>query len=193
MADSKAKQIRILLGILSAGLVTGILIALSMLYYYNPTGSYMAKNMLLDPENAYTLRFIEPGSKGQPEGKYAFEGVYFSFFDEASKQTKTIRVPQEKYKLFYHQIAHESSIPNPDDNVIHVFNHIHPAILALKVRSVGEDASKGIEASFSEIVFAPSGDYYRIQVRRSGPGTDWAYFYHKGIYQKALQLFRSPL
>lgn len=193
MIDSKAKQIRTLLGVLGGGLIAGLLIALSMLYHYNPTGSYVAKNMLLDPENAYSLRFIEPGSKGKSEGKYAFSGVYFSYFDLANKQMKTIPVSRDKYDLFYRLIADETSIVNPGDDILSLFNQTHPANLALKVRAVGEDASRGIEMSFYEIVFVPGGDYYRIQLRQSGPGQEWAYFYHPGIYEEALHLFRNSL
>lgn len=189
--SSKSKQIRVLLGVLGAGLVAGVIIALSMLYYYNPTGSYLAKNVLLDPENAYSLRFIEPGPKGKSLGRYTFEGVYFSYFDPIQKITKSIAVPREKYAAFYQKIAHEESIVDPSYEIQSQFNQPHQGVLAVKVRSVGEDSSKGIEITFSEIDIVNAGDYYRIRLRQSGPGSEWAYFYHPGIYQEALNIFST--
>lgn len=191
MIDSKEKQIKTLLGVFGGGISAGILIALFMLYYYDPTGAYTAKNILLTPENAYSLHFTETGSKSKPEGKYAFSGVYFSFFDPESKQMKTVSVPREQYDLFYHLVANDKSIVKPGDAIFHLFQG-QSASLALKVRTVGEDTSKGIEIPFLEIVFA-SGDHYRVQLRQAGPAQEWAYFYHPGIYEDALHLFRSSL
>jgi hypothetical protein len=186
---SKTKQIKVLLGVLGGGLLAGLLFALSILYYYNPSGSYLAKNMLLDPHQAYTLRFIEPGSKGKSEGKYAFEGIYFSYFDPSLKQQKTLKISQDQYAIFYQRVANESSVENPNEEIQRTFNHTHPVTLSLKVRSVGEDLGKGAELTFYQVDFAEGSDYYRIQVRQSGAGTSWAYFYHPGIYQETMTLF----
>jgi hypothetical protein len=90
-------------------------------------------------------------------------------------------------------VANDKSLLQPDDSILHLFNSPHASTLTLKVRAAGEDSSKGAEMPFYEIVFAPSGDYYRIQLRQSGPGQGWAYFYHPGIYQKALDFFRSDI
>lgn len=186
---SKSKQIKILLGVLGSGLAAGILIALSMLYYYNPTGSYFAKNMLLDPEQAYTLRFVEPGAKNRSDGRYIFESMVFSYFDKDLKQQKTIAVSREKYVIFYNFIAHEKSVLNPTEEIERLFNSPHSASLILKVKSLGEDLSKGTEMTFSETDFAGDGDYYRIQLRQSGQGSGWVYFYHPGIYQQIFKIF----
>ncbi|HEV8051200.1 MAG TPA: hypothetical protein VGP47_01810 [Parachlamydiaceae bacterium] len=189
--SSKKRQIEILLGVLGSGLIAGILIALTMLYYYNPNGSYVAKNVLLDPENAYSLRFVEPGPKGKSEGKYVFEGMYFNYFSPQTKQPKSIRVSKEQYSEFYHRIAYEKSIVDPSIELQSLFNHAHPAMLLLKVRSLGEDSSKGVETIFSRVDFLDSGEYYRMQLRQSAPGSEWIYFRHPKIYQEALEIFTS--
>lgn len=190
MVDSfQKKQIEKLLGVLGAGLVAGILIALTMLYYYNPNGSYVAQNVLLDPENAYSLRFIEPGPKGKSEGKYVFEGIYFNYQDPATKQLKSIRVKKEGYAAFYNLISNEKSIAEPSIEVQRLFNQVNPAALLLKVRSVGDDSAKGVETVFARVDFAESGEYYRIQLRQAAPGAEWIYFRHPKILQEAFDIF----
>lgn len=188
-SSSKSSQIKVLLGVLGAGLLAGVLFALSTLYYYNPSGSYIAKNVLLTPQQAYALRFIEPGSKGRAEGKYAFEGIYFSYFDDIQKQQKTFPISQEQYESLYNLIANESSIVYAGDDVQSLFTQAPPATLTLKLQSIGEDLTKGGGVAFYAIDFANNNDYYRIQLRQSGPGMHWAYFYHPGIYQEILKLF----
>jgi len=193
MADkvnsSKAKQIKVLLGVLTSGLGFGILIASATLYRYNPSGSYQANNVLLDPENTYTLRFVEPGPKGKSEGKYIFEGMYFTHFDSNTRQQSSVNVSKEKYAAFYNLIGKESSIVEPGVEIVSLFNRNHPAFLALKVRPLGEDLSKGIEQTFSRIEFVDDGDYYRVQLRQSAPGAEWIYFNHPKIYQEAHKIF----
>lgn len=189
--SSKSKQIETLLAVLGTGAIAGILIALSMLYYYNPTGSYQAGNILIDPENAFSLRYLEPGAKGKTEGRYAFEKMDYSYFDANAKQTISISVPKEKYAEFYKVISNDKSIPEPGAEIQSLFHSSNPASLALKVRSVGENASKGSETTFSRIVFSDNGDYYRVQIRQSTAALDWAYFHHPKISQKASQIFQS--
>jgi hypothetical protein len=185
---SKFKQVKVLLCVLGAGLAAGIIMALLMLHYYNPEGSYLAKNVLLDPENAYSLRYVEPGKKS--DNRYVSEGAYFSYFDPELKEVQSIPIDREKYAKFYNLIANERSIIEPDSRIEGLFNDPHSAALALKIRRVGEDASKGVESIFSKIDFAYEGDYYRIQLRQSAPGAGWAYFYHPHIYREAVALFK---
>ena len=190
--SSKVKQIKGLIIVLSAGLSVGLLIALSMLYYYNPTGSYHANNVLLDADNAYSLRFVEPGPKGKSEGRYVFDGINFSYFDQHIKQTKSLSVTKDKYAQLYGLIAEDNSLFNPNLEIQGLFNQTYLATLALNVRSTSEDSSKGVELTFSKIQFVYE-DYYRIQLRQSQPGAEWIYFYHPKIYQKTLNLFAPAL
>jgi hypothetical protein len=190
---SKVKQIKVLLAILGAGLAAGVLITFSILHYYNPSGSYVAKNILLDPENAYTLRFVEPGLKATSDRRSVFEGMYFSYFDTQKKQFKSMLVPKKKYAELYDRIAHDTSILNPSNEVKSLFNQAHLSTLALKVRSITQDPLKGVEVNFSEIDFSPDGDYYRILLRQSGSELNWIHFYHHRIHQEAFNIFNPSL
>jgi len=195
MADtkdtSKIRQIKVLTGVLSAGLGFGVVIALGMLYWYNPTGSYSASHTLLDPANAFSLHFAEPGSKGKTEGRYIFDGMQFSVYEINHKKTISTPVNQEQYAALYHKIANEKSLVAPGQEIQHLFHQGYPATLELKVRMKGEDLSKGIETIFSKIEFTPNGDYYRVQLRQSTPGSEWIYFYHPGIYQEVYNIFNE--
>lgn len=185
----KVKQIEVLLGVLAAGLAAGVILAVVMLYYYNPSGSYLAKNVLLDPDSAYSLRYVEPGAKAKSDNRYVFDGAYFSYYDPELNQVRPIPVDKEKYAEFYKSVANESSLVEPDSHIEALFSQPQPAVLSLKVRRVGEDASKGAESVFSRIEFAYEGDFYRIQLRHSAPGNEWAYFYHPKIYRQLMALF----
>lgn len=185
----KFKQIKVLLCVLSAGLAAGVLLATFMLYYYNPEGTYLAKNVLLDPENAYTLRYVEPGAKGKSDNRYVFEGAYFSFFDTRFNEMRNFPVSKQKYAEFYNHIGNEKSMGESASHIESVFNHPHSAFLSVKIRRIGEDAAKGVDSTFSRIDFAYEGDYYRIQLRQSAPGGEWAYFHHPHIYKEVMDLF----
>jgi hypothetical protein len=184
--SSKTKQIKTIIGVLGSGIVAGVLIALAFLYYYNPSGSYLAQHVLLDPQNAFTLKFVERGIKPKSEGRYVFEAMTFTFFDSLSKQRKVVPVSKNQYAQFYQLVAHDKSVSDPTGRLS---NQQNQAVLALKVRALGDDSSHGMEQTFSEIDFIQDGDYYRIQLRQSGPGSDWIWFYHPHIYQEVLKMF----
>ena len=186
--SSKLKQIKILLSVLCSGLCFGLLMALICLYWYNPNGSYQANNVLLDPDNAYNLRYADPGPKGKSEGKYIFEGMYFTYFDANTKQQVTIPIAKDRYKNFYYLISKDSSIVEPNNEIMTLFNLKYPAFLVLKVRPIGNDLSKGLESTFSRVEFVNNGDDYRIQLRQSARGAEWTYFHHPKIYQEAYKI-----
>lgn len=189
--SSKSKQIEVLLAVLGTGVIAGILIALTMLYYYNPTGSYQLDNVLLNPDNAFSLRYVEPGSKNTSEGRFIFEKMDYSYFNPTTKQTVSISVPKDKYAEFYKVIAKDKSVSKDLMETEGLFRSTTPSSLALKVRSSGENNTKGNETTFSRIVFADNGDYYRIQLRQSTAVVDWAYFHHPKISQTASQIFQA--
>lgn len=187
----KFKQIKVLICVLGAGLGAGILMAMLMLHYYNPTGTYLVKNVLLDPENAYALRYVEPSPKGNSDNRYVLEGAYFSYYDPQRRMKQSIPLSKKKYEEFYHLIADEKSLVEADKQIEGLFNQPTTAALTLKVRRTAEDASKGIDSVFSRVDFAYEGNYYRIQIRQSAPGNEWAYFYHPGIYREMTTLIND--
>lgn len=186
---SKGKQVKRLLWVLGSGIGAAVLLSLFFLNYYNPSGSYLAKNVLLTPENAFALSFSEPGPKAKTSNRYVFDHVEFSYYDWNEKKHKAVPVKQEDYADFYALVSSEKSLIEANEEIQHLFNQGHSPVLTIRIR----DGGNGLERTFSEIAFVEGGDYYRVQLRQHGTGTGWIYFYHPGIYQKIFKFFVPPL
>lgn len=190
MADigiySKTKQIKNLLYVFVTAVVSALLLTAAMIYYYNPAGVYKAKNVLLTPENAFTLQYVEPET--QQKGRIVFDRLQFSYFDPVLKQQKIVAVPQAAYAKFFSMVEDDSSIIDPDNVIFNKFNEGYPSVLALKVRVEGSGTPLAVQHTFAEIDFAAGGDYYRIQLRQQSAGVEWVYFHHPGIYQQFFNL-----
>ena len=183
---SKTKQIKNLLYVFGTAVVSALLRAGGMIYYYNPAGVYKAKNVLLTPENAFTLHYVEPGT--QQKGRIVFDRLQFSYFDPEIKKQKIVAVAQSVYAKFYTMVEEDSSILEPDHAIFNKFNEGNPAVLALKVQIEGGGASRALQHTFAQVDFAAGGDYYRVQLRQQSAGIDWVYFHHPGIYQQFFNL-----
>lgn len=183
---SKAKQIRALLYVVVSGIIAATVLSLSMLYYYNPSGSYLAKNVLLTPDLAFASKAPEAGTKVKKG--IAFDHIDFTYYDPLAKTTKIVKVDQEQYSRFYDLVKDEISINDADEAVQSRFNLGHPAALTLKLSVNNEGTSKGVENIFSEVDFADNSDYFRVKLRQQGSAASYAYFYFPGIYQKAINI-----
>jgi len=186
--SSKAKQIKVLLSVLGTAALLGALLSIAMLYFYNPTGSYFAGKVLLDPDNAFTLRYVEPGNKPQLEKRYVFDRMLFSYVDPKSKKNLSANVPKEKYEQFYKKISADRSLTDITPEIEKMFYSSQPSVLILKVRQTGDDSSKMGESTFSKIDFAENGNYYRIQLRQAIDSQGWAYFEHAQILKEAIAI-----
>lgn len=190
--DSKARQVRALLLVFGSGIAMGIIVAIGMLYYYNPSGSYLAKNVLLTPENASTMRFNDSHSS-RGNDRLVLNDIQFAYYDQAAKQTRRMHVDMDKYAQFYAMVSNETSLAYVDDKVKALFNTPHPSSMVLKVKP--ENAQKSTDAAipFLTIEFANDGNHYRVQLREQGSEDAWAYFYYEGLYQKVLKLFTPAI
>lgn len=182
--NSKTKQIKSLLCVFGAGLITAILLSLALLYYYSPPGTYLAKNVLLMPQNVANLSFVDPATKSKE--RVIFDQFDFSYYDAKAKRRVIIEISQGQYTRFYELVQNEKSLMAVEESIIQGFQQGSQASLALMV---GNNAHT-YKSVFSEVEFSNQGDYYRVQLRQqNSSGDDWAYFYHPGIYQKVITLF----
>lgn len=183
MDSSKGSRIRTLLTVFGMGIAAAFLLAMLMLYYYNPSGSYVTGNVLLSPEKIIELKFLEGNSK--KGGRIGFSGMEFSYYDEGLKKRKHFIVTNEAYQMLYSLLADNQSLVKVDEEIKRIFNLGHPATLVLKTKqqtvSGQNDAQHFLQVDFIK-------DYYRVQLRDQVPGQNWAYFYFPGIYDKALNL-----
>lgn len=181
-----AREIRNLLFVIGSAIGVALLGAAFMLYYYGPTGSYFAKNVLLSPFYTSTLAFNDINPKNGRLEKFVFDGIEFSYFDGIKKQEIHLPVSNETYTQFYNSVASERSIPDITEEVRAQFTN-HPSSLSFKVHPEHTPEASKV---FLEVNFVKEGEYYRVQLRdATGTTGTWAYFYHPNIYKEAMQLF----
>jgi hypothetical protein len=183
------KQIRNLLIVVFGGVAAAVLITASMLYRYNPSGRYDVKNALLSPLALANLSLADTNPKTGKNVHFVFDEIDFSYFDEKKKEWKHATVKMPLYEQFYNLISGERSTPATEIITLK-FNQDNPAMLALRMKSDANSDLKATSKPFLVVHFAKQGDYYRIQLHDEvNPEAEWAYFYHPGIYSKAMQLF----
>ena len=187
--ESKGKEIRNLLLVIGSGIIGAVAVALMMLYYYNPSGSYLAGNVLLSPESTKVIKFQDTHPTTGSPAKFIFDQIEFSYYDSQLKQWKKLNVEMDQYAKFYQLIGNERSLEVPDE-IKRLFNQPSPSVLSLKIRT--EATSQSISKPFIEVNFVNEGDYYRIELHEEGSSGSWAYFYHPGIYNKVLEMFIQP-
>lgn len=178
---SARKEIRNLIAVLIAGLVSAGLLTWGMIYTYGPSGSHFARNVLLSPE-MMTISFPDVNSRSGEVDHFIFEGMEFSYRDPTMDKMIHRSIPIDLYEQFYHKIGAEKSLQNVSEDIKTDFGRSNPSTLVLKVKS---NTSSQV---FQEVHFLPK-DYYRIQLRQQGASDSWAYYYHPHIYDEVMQLF----
>ena len=185
------KQIRNLLIVLGGSVLCALIFGGLVLNYYGPGGNYYAKNVLLSPEISSVLYYADTNPKSGAKGRFVFDSINFSHYDDSTKKWLDRSVSQPMYDAFYKLVSGETSVSEIQENIKELFDRNHFSILKLKVRSDNRSGGEGTTKTFQDIHFASQGDYYRVELREEGNRNTWAYFYHPDIYQEALQLFTS--
>lgn len=183
MYASQKKQIRNLLAVLGASIAAAGIISSWMLYHYNPSGNYYAQNVLLAPQLIGNLTYQELDPKGGKKGRVLFENIEFKTPDGLKEQTYL--VAPDLYEKFYNEIAKEQSMNPVSEEAFSAFHQGRPSKLILKIQN------NGAKETLQEVHFAPTGDFYRVQLREQGEDTGWAYYYHPGILEKVTRLFKT--
>jgi hypothetical protein len=187
---SRHKQIRNLLFVLGGGIGAALAFAAAVLYFYSPSGSYLAKNMLLSSESALAMRYTEANSKTGAASRFVFDSLEFSYFAPVLKKWVRLPIDLQKYADFYALIGNEGSLVNVDGEIISLFNaSSKPSTLSMKVKTESDASWQAASKTFLTVDFAGEGDYYRIALRENSSHEGWVYFYHPGIYQQILKLF----
>lgn len=190
--QTKSSEIRNLLFVIGSGVLGAILLAIAALYYYSPTGTYLARNALLSPDSATSLSYVDFSAKNGSLMRYIFDEIEFTYIDPAAKKVKKLHIDLDVYKKFYDSIRNEKSLPTVSDEIKNLFNQSSPAHLRIKVHPE-RNASQSDAKVFLSTDFVNEGDYYRIQLREQDAIEPYAYFYHPSIYQQALKIFIPSL
>lgn len=186
--DLAAKQqIRNFLIVILSGFAAAFLISGLLLYYYSPSGQYIAKNALVDPEVAENLAFNDFDPKTGALARYVFDGFIFSYYDQSSKTMKQKKIGVNLYTDFYNSISSDTSILEVPPDVTLLFNQEGFAKLIVQVRTESHEAWIDNTKPFQQIQLM-ANDYYRIELREDNPKGKWIYFFHPGIYAATMKL-----
>lgn len=168
------RDIRNLMLLLAIGVTAAFLLAGLFLYNYGPSGRYAAQNVLLDPKLLTDL-----GSKKN----LTFKSIEFNFYDDSKKEWKKLNIDINQYAKFYQLVANEKSLEDVSADVKSLFSSGKPATINIFVKS------DGVDKVFQEIVFAPQGNYFRVELRDQSAKEQWAIFHYPQIYQTVHNLF----
>lgn len=180
------RRIRALLFVFCGGMLAAVVLALSVLHFLGPTGSYTIRNILLSPDVAEHLSYIEAvnGSKGH----YVFDRIEFLHYNQQTGEWKRQSIKPEDYRRFYNLVLGDSSLTIVPEHVIGLFTRSNPSILSIVVKRDGISSNQEEARAFQEVQILPEGDYYRVQVRQESVAPSWAYFFHEGIYSQSPKL-----
>ncbi len=182
------KQVRRVIAILGMAVLCACFLAALMLYFYSPSGRYLAGNALLAPSvmNQMHVRDKHPYT-GQTVN-FIFDQVDFSYFDR--KQGHFIHYPisSDAYGAFYQLVASEKSLEKIEQEIQLLFQS-YPVLLTTKLRTDFNQAK--VATKIFQIVQFTEQDYFRIQLHGNQTEGEWAYFYQAGIYEAIMRLFMA--
>ncbi|MFA6916248.1 MAG: hypothetical protein WC222_07610 [Parachlamydiales bacterium] len=186
------RQIAGLLTVLGAGLIFALAIIGYLLYTYGPTGQYKAQNILVEPSLMKNLSYIDTEVSRGKEGKHVLDHVQFQVFDEKSGQWDVYILNDDQYKRIYDLVARDESLFPVSDDLENKFRSSRLANLEIIARPEMPGNSKDQTKTFLSVDFIPGTDAYRVFIRTSSIGTDYAFFIHPDVYQKVLNIVRTP-
>lgn len=181
------REIRNLLTLLGAAIICAGLLTWGFLYYYGPSGRYLAGKTLLDPAIIDQVRYQD---QHIPTGKkidFEFDRIELSYFDLEKKQMKKVSFSIENYEIFYKRVASLKSLENIDGNIQNLFRLAPPALLTIWMHPQ-QGKWEGASQVFQVVQLIPEGDF-RVQLHGTN-GEEWAYFYLAGIYQEMISLIK---
>lgn len=185
-STSKKKEIWALLAVIGSGVAFSLLVAAWCLYFYSPSGLYHIKYALLSPDTADELRYQDSDPSTGSKQFFVLDSMLFTYFDKEKSTWQTVTVDRQKYRKFYDALMSDVSLQEgPAASIAAKFLSGHPAMLRIMVQS--ESKGKAVTKIFQEVVFVYDGDYYRLELRGDSHQREWAYFFHKNIYEIALR------
>lgn len=185
--ETKDKEIRNLLFVIASGVLAAFALVLSMLYSYNPSGSYLAGNVLLSPDSVSMIKFNDTNPRTGTPSRFIFDQVQFSYLDLKDKHWKNLTIEMSQYAQLYQSLRRDRSV-DATDEIRKLFNH-DSSKLILNIQAEASHTGNAVSKPFLEVNFANHGDYYRIELHEENSLDPWAYFHHPEIYKKVFNTF----
>lgn len=180
------RDIRNILTVLGASVICAALLASVFLYYYNPSGRYLAGNTLLDPSIMDQIFYQDQHPNTGKTVRFAFDRIEFSNYDPQLSKIEVFPISRETYQRFYNRVASDKSLEEVTKSTQSFFLQPHPAFLTVQMRTKEREGNGAVKI-FQIVQFVSEG-YFRIQLREKNEG-EWVYFYRPGLYQEIIHLF----
>lgn len=180
------REIRNILAVLGTAIVCAGFLTFLFIYYYGPSGRYLAGQTLLDPTIIEQINYQDKHPRTGKKVNFIFDRIEFSYFDSKKGGMRQEAVSLESYQKFYRLISSEKSLDKVTDQIRELFFRSHPSTLTTSMRTVdGVDTST---TKIFQVVQFVQEDYFRVQLH-GNQEQEWAYFYRPHLYQEVMQLF----
>lgn len=173
---SKENQTTKLLTTLLLGGGVGVALTLFFALFFGPSGQYLAKNVLLSPR---TIEEIRESSIAAGSERYHFAGMTLYQYDPKTDKTESRQLSPTHYALFFDKIQSDRSLSEMSQEIE---SHFYDPQMTRLVFMIKGGRTKNLSI-FQEVQVPRSGNYYRIQLHEAGPGREWVYFEHEGIFR----------
>jgi hypothetical protein len=183
------KDIRNLLALLGASLVSAVALIVALLYFYGPTGQYVAQNTLLQGKDLSELNYNGINPHTNQSDRYRFDKIVYVYWDKTAQKEAKVDVPVATYDQFYDLVQKDESLQNVNANIESGFRKTPPARLEIRVKSESQEPLYKDVKNLLVIEFSEAGDFYRVELNEDNKGIHWAYFFHSGITPKTFKLF----
>ena len=181
------RDIQNILTVLGAAIVCAGLLALLFIYYYGPSGRYLAGHTILDPAIIEQINYQDTHPRTGQKVHFIFDHMEFSYFDPQKGQVRQEAIPAENYQKFYTLIASEKSLDEVTDKIKDFFIKTRPTVLTTSMRTM--ESSEALTTKIFQVVQFVQEDYFRVQLHEKQEQGEWAYFYRSGLYQDVMHLF----
>jgi len=189
MDKTTFKEIRNLLLVVGAGGGLAVAVALYLVLFHSPTGSYKAKNVLLSPAMMRgDLNFKEQNPKTGGMSRFVFDRVVITLFDEKSGRQKEVSVSADQYREIYSLLGDDRSLTELSNDFLSRFLTTVPLKMMLYVKTENSAEWERSGKLFQTVDFVFMGNDYRISLKQQSREAGFAYFHHPGIYDKVLAI-----
>lgn len=184
------RDIKNILVVLTAAILCAGLLSLVFIYYYGPSGRYVAGNVILDPSVIEQINAQDTHSKKGGDLRFSFDRIEFSYYVPKHSQPQIQSVSPANYAKFYSLVSSEKSLEEIPPNIEPLFTQSRPITLSIFMRTIEPSKVKSEPQVFQMIQFIPE-DYFRVQLRDGKDQGEWAYFNHPQLYLEVMGLFTA--
>ncbi|MFZ0564969.1 MAG: hypothetical protein WAM28_02090 [Chlamydiales bacterium] len=186
------REVRNLILMLGSGVCAAFLITVIIVYYFGSSGTYLLRNILVDPNVV-----MEEASFKSKRTPFIFNKIDFVHEQSEKGKKEQFSVSAKNYTHFYSKVAKAKSLPALTEETVKQFEWIPSSTLILFVRSRDHLELNEEETVFQQIQFLDQGDIFRVQLPKNcnndSHEEEWVYFSYPGIYKEVMELFAPTL